>query len=81
MIWLRGGERILTADETRDALSGMYPVIDSASYTGSVAPAAVGGGPAGAQQMTIVVPVEIDGRELARVTAQAMGEEMMFSAY
>ncbi len=81
LIWLRGGERILTADETRDALSGMYPVIDSASYTGSVAPAAVGGGPAGAQQMTIVVPVEIDGRELARVTAQAMGEEMMFSAY
>ncbi len=81
LIWLRGGERILTADETRDALSGMYPVLDSASYTGSVAPAAVGGGPAGAQQMTIVVPVEIDGRELARVTAQAMGEEMMFSAY
>lgn len=80
LIWLRGGERILTADETRDALSGMYPVLDSASYTGSVAPAAVGGGPAGAQ-MTIVVPVEIDGRELARVTAQAMGEEMMFSAY
>lgn len=81
LIWLRGGERILTADETRDALSGMYPILDSASYTGSVAPAAVGGGPAGAQQMTIVVPVEIDGRELARVTAQAMGEEMMFSAY
>jgi TP901 family phage tail tape measure protein len=81
LIWLRGGERILTADETRDALSGMYPLLDSASYTGSVAPAAVGGGPTGAQQMTIVVPVEIDGRELARVTAQAMGEEMMFSAY
>ncbi len=81
LIWLRGGERILTADETRDALSGMYPILDSASYTGSVAPAAVGGGPAGAQQMTIVVPVEIDGREMARVTAQAMGEEMMFSAY
>ncbi len=81
LIWLRGGERILTADETRDALSGMYPILDSASYTGSVAPAAVGGSPAGAQQMTIVVPVEIDGREMARVTAQAMGEEMMFSAY
>lgn len=81
LIWLRGGERILTSDETREALRGMYPVLDSASYAGAAAPASVGGSPAGAQEMTIVVPVEIDGRELARVTAQTMGEEMMFSAY
>lgn len=81
LIWLRGGERILTSDETREALRGMYPVLDTASYAGAAAPASVGGGPAGAQEMTIIVPVEVDGRELARVTAQAMGEEMMFSAY
>lgn len=81
LIWLRGGERILTADETREALRGMYPVLDTASYAGAAAPASVGGAPAGSQQMTIVVPVEIDGRELARVTAQTMGEEMMFHGY
>ena len=82
LIYLRGGERILDAGETRDALRGLYDVPGStSSYSGSAAPAAVGGAPVGSQQMTIIVPVEVDGRELARVTAQAMGEEMMFGAY
>ncbi len=81
LIYLRGGERILDASETRDALRGLYDVPGTSSFSGPTAPAAVGGAPAGSQQMTIVVPVEVDGRELARVTAQAMGEEMMFSAY
>lgn len=81
LIYLRGGERILDAGETRDALRGLYDVPGTVSYSGPAAPASVGGGPAGAQEMTIIVPVEVDGRELARVTAQTMGEEMMFSAY
>lgn len=81
LIYLRGGERILDASETRDALRGLYDVPGTSSFSGPTAPAAVGGAPAGSQQMTIVIPVEVDGRELARVTAQAMGEEMMFSAY
>ncbi|MBQ1678682.1 MAG: phage tail tape measure protein [Oscillospiraceae bacterium] len=81
LVYLRGGERILTAAETQAALSGLYDVPATSSYTGRAAPASVGGGPGGSREMTIVVPVEIDGREIARATAQTMGEEMMFGGY
>ncbi|MBR4193551.1 MAG: phage tail tape measure protein [Oscillospiraceae bacterium] len=81
LVYLRGGERILTAAETQAALSGLYDVPATGSYTGRAAPASVGGGPGGSREMTIVVPVEIDGREIARATAQTMGEEMMFGGY
>ena len=83
LVYLRGGERILTADETRIALRGLYdlPSAATSSYSGSAAPSAVGGGPGGNRQITVVVPVEVDGRELARATATAMGEEMLFDGY
>lgn len=82
LVYLRGGERILTAEETQHALRGLYDLPGgTSSYAGPVAPAAVGGGPGGARQVTVVVPVEVDGRELARVTAKTMGEEMLFDGY
>lgn len=82
LIYLRGGERILTAEETRSALRGMYAVPSSvSSYSRSTAPASIGSTPDEHRQMTIVVPLEIDGREIARATAQTMGEEMMFSGF
>ncbi len=81
LVYLHGGERILTAEETQAALAGLYDVPATGSYTGRAAPSSVGGGPGGSREMTIVVPVEIDGREIARATAQTMGEEMMFSGY
>lgn len=81
LVYLHGGERILTAEETQAALAGLYDVPATGSYTGRAAPSSVGGGPGGSREMTIVVPVEIDGREIARATAQTMGEEMMFGGY
>lgn len=82
LIYLRGGERILNAEETQRALRGIYDLpLATSSYSGPAAPASVGGGPGDNRQLTVVVPVEVDGRELARVTAQAMGEEMMFGGY
>lgn len=82
LVYLRGGERILTAEETQHALRGLYELPSAtSSYSGPAAPAAVGGGPDGARQITVVVPVELDGRELARATAQTMGEEMLFDGY
>ncbi len=81
LVYLRGGERILNAEETRSVLRGLYDVPATSSYSGPAAPAAVGGGPAEAKTVTVVVPVELDGRELARVTAQTMGEEMLFNGY
>lgn len=82
LIYLRGGERILTADETRNALRGLYELPSAAtSFSGSAAPAAVGGAPVGDRKITVIVPVEVDGRELARATATTMGEEMLFDGY
>ena len=82
LIYLRGGERILTADETRNALRGLYELPSAAtSFSGSAAPAAVGGAPVGDRKITVIVPVEVDGRELARATATTMGEEMLFDSY
>lgn len=83
LVYLRGGERVLTAEETRTALRGMYDIPSSsvASYSVPTAPSAVGVSPLYNRQMTVIVPVEIDGREIARVTAQVMGEEMMFGGY
>jgi len=74
LVYLRGGERILSADETRSVLQSTYSV-DRNLYDGS---AAAAGGFNGSARMhaTIEVPVSIDGREVARATAEYMGEEM-----
>lgn len=80
LIYLRGGERILSADETKSALQGAFhPGTSAATYSTATAPLAVGGGPAAERHITITVPIAVDGHELARVTAEAMGEEMLFS--
>ena len=46
------------------------------SWTGSTAPASLGG--YRQSETTIIVPVQLDGREIARSTATYMGEEMAF---
>ena len=75
LVLLRGGERILSADETRAAASQIVPYAPYISWTGSTAPGAAGGG---RTETTIIVPVQLDGREIARSTATYMGEEMAF---
>lgn len=75
LIYLRGGERILTAEETRSVLQSAY--ISPDSYGGSVGGTGTVGGSA-QMQATITVPVSIDGREVAKATASYMGEEMEF---
>lgn len=74
LVYLRGGERILSADETRSVLQSTYSV-DRNLYDGSAA-AAGGFNGSARMQATIEVPVSIDGREVARATAEYMGEEM-----
>lgn len=75
LVYFRGGERVLTAEETQDALRTVYPTAPQMAYLGAGAPAIARGG--GIQlRATIAVPLEIDGRELARATAEYNGEEM-----
>lgn len=75
LVLLRGGERILSADETRAAASQIVPYAPYISWTGSTAPGAAG---RSQTETTIIVPVQLDGREIARSTATYMGEEMAF---
>lgn len=75
LVYFRGGERVLTAEETRGAMRTVYPTAPQMAYIGAGAPAIARGG--GIQlRATIAVPLEIDGRELARATAEYNGEEM-----
>lgn len=75
LVYFRGGERVLTAEETQEALRSVYPTAPQMAYTGSGAPAIARGG--GVQlRAVIAVPLEIDGREFARATAEYNGEEM-----
>ena len=75
LVMLRGGERILSAEETRAATRTITPA-PGMSWTGSTAPASMGG--YRQTEATIIVPVQLDGREIARTTATYMGEEMAF---
>lgn len=75
LVMLRGGERILTADETKAATRTISPA-PGMSWTGETAPATLGG--YRQTETTIIVPVQLDGREIARTTATYMGEEMAF---
>lgn len=77
LVYFRGGERVLTADETRQALGSVYPSAPQMRYVGAGAPAIAGGG-AVQIRAVIDVPVQVDGREIARATAVYMGEEMEF---
>ena len=77
LVYLRGGERILTADETRSILNTVYPVAPQMQAVGVGAPSITGKGSVQIRA-TIAVPVSVDGREFARATAEYMGEEMEF---
>lgn len=77
LIFLNGGERILTAEETKEALATVYPTAPAMRYVGVGAPSVAGRGSV-QLRATIAVPVYVDGREIARSTAEYMGEEMEF---
>lgn len=75
LVYFRGGERVLTAEETREAMRSVYPTAPQMAYVGAGAPGIARSG--GIQlRATISVPLEIDGREFARATAEYNGEEM-----
>ena len=77
LVYFRGGERVLTAEETREAMRTVYPTAPQMAYIGTGAPGIARSG--GIQlRATIAVPLEIDGREFARATAEYNGEEMEF---
>lgn len=74
LILFHGGERVLDAAETRSAISAMAVTTDMDTM-GVGAPAIAG--PYNAQlRVQIAVPIDIDGREVAKATAEYMGEEM-----
>ena len=75
LVYFKGGERVLTAEETREAMRTVYPTAPQMAYLGAGAPGIARSG--GIQlRATIAVPLEIDGREFARATAEYNGEEM-----
>lgn len=77
LVYFHGGERVLTAEETRAALETVYPTAPALRHAGAGLPAIAGG--AKMQLVaTIAVPVCVDGREFARTTAEYVGEEMEF---
>ncbi len=77
LVYFQGGERVLTAEETKAALRTVYPTAPQMIHLGAGAPAIARGG--GIQiRATFAVPLEIDGREFARATAEYNGEEMEF---
>lgn len=78
LVYFRGGERVLTAEETRSALASVYPTAPQMGALGATAPAIAGRG-AIQLQARIEVPVEVDGREVARATAVYMGEELYYA--
>ena len=75
LVYLNGGERILSAEETRAATRQLVPYAPYIDWTGGTAP---GAGGRYQTETTIIVPVQLDGREIARSTATYMGEEMAF---
>lgn len=77
LVYFNGGERVLSAEETRDALRTVYPSAPEMGHIGVGAPAIAGRGSL-QLRATIAVPVNVDGREIARATAEYMGEEMEF---
>lgn len=77
LVYFQGGERVLTAEETQAALRTVYPTAPQMTHLGTGSPAIARSG--GIQICaTFAVPLEIDGREFARATAEYNGEEMEF---
>ena len=77
LVYFHGGERVLNAADTEQTLAAVYPTAPALRSLGTGLPASVGGGTA-RLRATICVPLEIDGHEFARATAEYVGEEMEF---
>lgn len=77
LVYFHGGERVLTADETQQALRSVYPTAPQLAYIGAGSPAIAGRGTV-QLHATIAVPLEIDGREFARANAEYIGVEQEF---
>ncbi len=75
LVFLRGGERILTAEETREVFDSTAYPLSGTSAVGYGGTAASGTG-AMYFHGRIEVPLYVNDREFARATANVMGEEM-----
>ena len=78
LVFMNGGEQVIPANETRRMLAEAYPIAPEMKTMSGGVPAAVGR--TGGVQISaiIAVPLNIDGREFARATAEYVGEEMEF---
>lgn len=78
LVYMSGGEHVVTANETRRMLAASYPIAPDMKTVGGAAPAAAGRNGGATISAVIAVPLSIDGREFARATAEYIGEEMDF---
>lgn len=78
LVFMSGGERVITANETRRMLAESYPIAPDMKMMDGSTPAAVGRTGGAHISAIIAVPLTIDGREFARATAEYIGEEMEF---
>lgn len=65
LVYFNGGERVLTAEETREALASVYPTAPQLRSFGPGMPAVAGRNTI-VLHATVVSPVNVNGRELAR---------------
>lgn len=77
LVYFHGGERVLTAEETQAALQSIHQTAPQLAYIGAGSPASVGRSTV-QLHATIAVPLEIDGREFARASAEYIGIEQEF---
>ena len=78
LVFMSGGERVITANETHRMLAESYPIAPDMKMMDGSTPAAVGRTGGAHISAIIAVPLTIDGREFARATAEYIGEEMEF---
>ena len=76
LVFMNGGEQVIPANETHRMLAAAYPIAPEMKTMPGGVPAAVGRTGAAQLRAVITVPLEIDGREFARATAEYNGEEM-----
>ena len=77
LVYFHGGERVLTAEQTQEALRSVYPTAPQMAYLGAGSPAVAGRNMV-QLHAAITVPLEIDGREFARASADYIGIEQEF---
>lgn len=77
LVYFHGGERVLTAEQTQEALRSVYPTAPQMAYLGAGSPAVAGRNMV-QLHASIAVPLEIDGREFARASADYIGIEQEF---